>query len=205
MSIALSTSATFNGIRRYWIWLPVGLTLAATPATRTGGRRDSAKSVGTIAVVPNGRAHRMIASSPDTTLCALIPVKEFFGAMNAPVGKLRARMTTVKGTQTVSCAFLPSGTRGAAGLISYVFPADAAAFYTRMERDAQESLNKKTDLPGIGTAAFWGTSKGAEDELELKMRKGNVVVALLLDGKVADGSVFLPAATQIAKEIASHF
>ncbi len=36
------------------------------------------------------------------------------------------------------------------------------------------------------------------------MRKGNVIVNVLMDGSANDGSVYLSGAEQIANELASH-
>jgi hypothetical protein len=80
---------------------------------------------------------------------------------------------------------------------------NAKAYYDNVQKEEQGSLNGVHTLTGVGDAAYWGTDTTAPDILSLTMRKDNVVVGITMDGPVVDGSIFLPGAEQMAKEIAS--
>jgi len=154
-----------------------------------------------------GAALRLTSSAAqqDTSLCHLISAKEYFGVLKAPVGSVKGQAATIAGNRMVTCYYRPPSMPGAGGSITYIFPANAAAYYAQLLQEDKSTLNKETTLTGVGDAAYWGTQVNSDDAFELTMRKGKVIVGLLLDGKAPDGSVYLSGAVQLAKEIAAHF
>jgi hypothetical protein len=171
--------------------------LAVLAACASGG----SASVGSASPTSSASAG---GAKADTSLCDIIAPKDFYAAVGGPVGKQNSTISTVAGSQVVNCAYLPAGLPGAGGLISFVFTGDGATYYTHMKLDEQGQLNSENDLSGLGDAAYWGTQSGSPDIFELKMRKGNVVVAIEMDGSAQDGSTYLDSAKQFAQTILSH-
>jgi hypothetical protein len=140
----------------------------------------------------------------DTSLCNLISPQEFFAVVKGPVGSVQAALGTASGFQEVSCTYKPPTLPGAGGALTYLFTNDGAAYFAKVQQGDQSVYNSETVVTGLGDAAFWGTQTGSPDAFELNMRKGNVVVNILMDGSAPDGSVYLAGAEQIAKEVAAH-
>ncbi len=153
---------------------------------------------------PTNAAQTPATTKADTSLCNLISSQKFYSIVKGPVGSLHADLGTVSGFQEVNCTYKPASLPGAGGAITYLFTNDGAAYFAKVQQGDQSVYNSETALSGVGDAAFWGTQQGSPDAFELNMRKGNVVVNILMDGSAPDGSVYLSGATQIAQEIATH-
>jgi hypothetical protein len=153
---------------------------------------------------PPKAAQSPVTTKADTSLCNLISTQEFYSVVKAPVGSLHADIGTVSGFQEVNCTYKPPSLPGAGGAITYLFTNDGAAYFAKVQLGDQSVYNSETVVSGIGDAAFWGTQQGAPDAFELNMRKGNVVINILMDGSASDGSAYLSGAEQIAQEIAAH-
>ncbi len=181
--------------RRAFPLLIVCAALAVLAACSSGG---STTSGGT----PSASATASVKA--DASLCSIIAPSDFFAAVGGPVGKENSNVSTIRGNQVVDCAYLPSNLPGAGGSISFVFASDATTYYSQFKQEEQDLLNGETDLSGLGDAAYWGTQTNSPDAFELTVRKGNVVVNILMDGAVDDGSVYLNSAKQFASTILTH-
>jgi hypothetical protein len=144
------------------------------------------------------------APKADTSLCNLISPQEFFAVVKGPVGSVQAALGTASGFQEVNCTYKPPTQPGAGGALTYLFTNDGAAYFAKVQQGDQGVYNSETVVNDLGDAAFWGTQTGSPDAFELNMRKGNVVVNILMDGSAPDGSVYLAGATQLAKEVSAH-
>lgn len=173
--------------------------LAALTACSPGG--STTAETGT---PPGNATLSPTAPKADTSLCNLIPAQEFFAVINGPVGSVHSTLGTVSGFQEVNCTYKPPSQPGAGGAITYLFTNGGAAYFTKVQQGDQSVYNSETAVNGLGDAAFWGTQIGSPDAFELNMRKGNVVVNILMDGSAPDGSAYLSGAEQIAKEIVAH-
>jgi len=144
----------------------------------------------------------------NTGLCDIISVAEFSQAVGGGVTTVhKTSMKLPSGAVQVNCAYLPQQIPGPGGGIFFVITSntsDAKAYYDNLQKEEQCGLNGLHTLTGLGDAAYWGTDTTAPDILSLTMRKDNVVVGITMDGPVVDGSIFLPGAEQMAKEIASR-
>ncbi len=155
---------------------------------------------------PSGTARPMPTSAvqANASLCALVSAQEFFAVVKGPVGSVDSNVGTVSGYKQVNCTYKPPNSPGAGGAITYLFTNDGAAYLARLQLGDQSVYNSENTVSGVGDAAFWGTQVDSPDAFELNMRKGNVIVNILMDGSANDGSVYLSGAEQIANEIASH-
>lgn len=144
------------------------------------------------------------AVKADASLCTLVSAQEFFAVVKGPVGSVDSKVGTVSGYQQVSCTYKPPSATGAGGAITYLFTNDGAAYLAMLQQGDQSVYNSENTVSGVGDAGFWGTQVDSPDAFELNMRKGNVIVNILMDGSANDGSVYLAGAEQIANEVASH-
>lgn len=176
--------------------------LALLTACGSGGGGGAPSGSGT----PSGTAHPASANAvkADASLCALVSAQQFFSVIKGPVGTIHSNVGPVSGYQQVSCTYKPPSMPGAGGAITYLFTTDGVAYFAKLQQGDQSVYNSENTIAGVGDAAFWGTQTGSPDAFELNMRKGNVIVNILMDGSANDGSVYLAGAEQIAREVASH-
>ena len=172
------------------------MVLAACSTTGTTGGTTSANTTST-------HGNGVTVTPGDTSLCDIISLSEFNQAVGGGVTKLNKSSVASSGGVQVNCAYLPSGVSGGSGGIIFAVTSNGPTFYAHAKQDEQGSLNSMNDLSGVGDAAFWGTDVGSDDILNLDMLKDNVVVGITMDGSAADGSAYLPAAEQMAREIAA--
>jgi hypothetical protein len=174
------------------------LALAACSITGTTSGATSGDTT------PNHETSVTVAPG-DTSLCDIISLSEFKQAVGGGVAKLnKSSAKGPGGVVQVNCAYLPSSLPGAGGGIIYAITSNGPTYYAHVKQEEQSLLNSATVLSGVGDAAFWGTDSTAEDILNLDMLKDNVVVGITMDGSATDGSAYLPAAEQMAKEIANR-
>lgn len=177
----------------------LGIVLAALTACSPGG--STAAGSGTS---PGNATQSPTSPKADTSLCNLISAQEFFAVIKGPVGSVHGTLGTMSGYQEVNCTYKPPTQPGAGGAITYLFTNDGAAYFAKVQQGDQSVYNSETAVNGLGDSAFWGTQMGSPDAFELNMRKGNVVVNILMDSSAPDGSVYLSGAEQIAREVTAH-
>ena len=173
--------------------------LAALAACSLGGSTTAGSGTS-----PGNATQSPTLPKADTSHCNLISAQEFFAVIKGPIGSVHGTLGTVSGFQEVNCTYKPPTQPGAGGAITYLFTNDGAAYFAKVQQGDQSVYDSETVVNGLGDAAFWGTQTDSPDAFELNMRKGNVVVNILMDGSAPDGSVYLSGAEQIAKEIIAH-
>ncbi len=206
---ALYSRAIWGGptmiIRRTFVVLAAlvcgSLTLSACSTTGTTGGATSGGATPGGATTSHGNG--VTVTPGDTSLCDIVSVAEFNQAVGGGVAKLnKSSVKAPNGAVQVNCAYLPASLPGSGGAIIYAITSDGPTYYAHVKLDEQDQLNSVNDVSGMGDAAFWGTDKGSTDILNLDMLKDNVVAGITMDGSAQDGSAYLPAAEQMAKEIA---
>lgn len=173
--------------------------LAALTACSTGGSTSAGSGT-----APGNTTQSPTLPKADTSLCNLISAQEFSAVIKGPIGSVHGTLGTVSGFQEVNCTYKSPTQGGPGGAITYLFTNDGAAYFAKVQQGDQSVYNNETVVNGLGDAAFWGTQTGSPDAFEITIRKGNVVVNILMDGSAPDGSVYLSGAEQIAKEIIAH-